>query len=390
MSKQKLSKEKRKAKQKQHQRHAREERERQKAALTRDMEYLAELGALNSEKAFSEAAFDALYQSAEWRNEREFANLSFDAFEAGQSANRVWGEKTPPPEKIERMSEEDRDDLEFDLNSQALAPLLAPEWKRKLLERMSRFRQRLRAERKWETLAQAALVEMSLRASDGDKEHDIWTMCMLAYAIFMDALDEYEQQAQAAEVALESTQETIKGATLEEILAAPESHPAVQGLMQAVKSKPGLFDFFRRGAEKMIKEAEFAVWKGEIGLGLFTTAELEQLGSRVVNAMRTAGMDTQSEPGQARQKIAARAAELIYDTAADLLDEMDTPERRAALYATARQRLDELARQKGKAGAYAASLRAVLHEEKAPSENEVFVYAFISEMRPAAQERVEK
>jgi predicted ATPase len=30
-------------------------------------------GTLNSEKAFSEAAFDALYQSAKWRDEREFA-----------------------------------------------------------------------------------------------------------------------------------------------------------------------------------------------------------------------------------------------------------------------------------------------------------------------------
>ena len=101
-------------------------------------------------------------------------------------------------------------------------------------------------------------------------------------------------------------------------------------------------------------------------------------------------MDLQSEPEQAHQKIAARAAELIYDTAADLLDEMDTPERHAALYATARQRLEELGRQKGKTGLYAASLRAVFHEDEPLSENEVFVYAFISEMRAAAQEQVGK
>jgi hypothetical protein len=390
MTKHKLSKEKRMAKREQRQRQAREERERQKAALARDLEYLAERGGLNSERALSEATLDALYQSAEWRKESEFADLSFDAFEAGQSMNRVWDEKAPTLEKIKRLSGQDRDDMAFELNTQALTLLLTPSFQRQVLERLSRFRQRLRAERKRDTLAQAALVEMALRTSGRDEENDVWPMCMLVYAMFMDALDEYERQAKVTEQTLESMRELVKGMSPEEALSISASHPALQGLVQRVKSKPGLFDFLRRSAEKMIDEAELAVWKGEIRLGLFTADELERLGPRTISAMQAAGVDLQSEPGQVNSKLGARAAELVYDAAADLLDEIATPDRHTSLYATARQRLDELARQKGQTGMQALSLRAILHEDEPPSKNVMFVYAFLSEMYAMAQERVGK
>ena len=87
--------------------------------------------------------------------------------------------------------------------------LLLPEIKKDFLRRLERYRQRLRAGKRWEALAQAGLVQMILETSDDSRE-EVWPECMLVYQIHYEAIEEYLRLQEAAGEVLDHALTTLE------------------------------------------------------------------------------------------------------------------------------------------------------------------------------------
>ena len=378
----KPSKEKREEERERQKRLAREKKSQHDNLLMRDLTYFAERGILGSETKWSEAGIDSLWQSQSWRNEREFSNLAFDPLASSQAIAQTWDELKFDPEDIKHLFDNDRDNKNFELNAQAIERLITPAFKQDFLQRLDRFRQRLRAKRDWETLARASLIEVMLQASD-KVESKVWAECMLIYQTYLEALHEYLRLSEAAEAVMGAARQTLDqaGKSLDD-LAPSDLEPATEAMKQAVEKTPGLMDFLNQSVDRLVDEASAALFSGELVLGLFTPEELEQFADRFVSAAIEAGLEANRPLNQMSDKIAKRVAEGIYEASAQMLKDIDTTARRSTLYAAARRGLQELARQKGQTGLYAMSLLPILEDEKTPpGDNDVLIRALLGEAR---------
>jgi hypothetical protein len=166
--------------------------------LMRDVAYYEERGLFTAQAAWSETASQVLWDSQNWRSEPEFRDLSLDPYQTGQAMSLAWEELQFDPAEFEELSDADKDDRNFELNARAIAHNLSPEFKRDFLRRLERYRLRLRANKRWEVLAQAGLTQMILETSDQTDEA-VWPECMLIYQIHYEAVSEYLRLQEAAE-----------------------------------------------------------------------------------------------------------------------------------------------------------------------------------------------
>jgi len=382
MSKQrKVPKKQRRLRREEQRRQARDEAAPLDDVLVKDLTYLAERGVMASTERFEDAAFDAMYKSSRWRTEPEFADLSFDPVDAGQAITRIVSEEPDLADQVKRLRGSAREDKAFDVNRRALAAVMTPAFKQQFFTRLDRFRQRLRAQGNRETLAQAALVDMTLRMPG--KSGELWGACMLVYQIFIDAVDQYFRLSDVTEAAIMGAQQTLGDVSIESLLQAPfGAHPAESALLEATKKTPGLMDFLQRQAYDMIDEALGALFTAQINLGLFRREELETLMERTAGLFAQEGWENFQAVGKAERR---RLAESLHSLAVETLGEIDTPERRAEMFSTARQRVQELSRQKGRDGGLAAALAVLLSEETPLGESSIMTRAFLGEMFSAVK-----
>jgi len=322
-----------------------------------------------------------MYKSSRWRTEPEFADLSFDPVDAGRTITRIVSEEPDLADQVKRLRGSAREDKAFDVNRRAIEAMISPAFKQQFFTRLSRFRQRLRDLHNRETLAQAALVDMTLRTPG--KSGELWGACMLVYQIFIDAVDQYFRLSDATETAIMSAQPTLGDVSIESVLQAPfGAHPAESALLEATKKTPGLMDFLQRQAYDMIDEALGALFTAQINLGLFTKEELETLVERTADLFAQEGWENFQAVGKAERR---RLAESLHSLAVETLGEIDTPERRAEIFSTARQRVKELSRQKEREGGLAAALAVLLSEETPLGESSIMTRAFLGEMFSAVK-----
>jgi hypothetical protein len=378
----KVSKKQRRLRREEQRRQARTEVAPLDDVLVKDLTYLAERGVMASTKRFEDAAFDAMYKSSRWRTEPEFADLSFDPVDAGRAITRIVSEEPDLADQVKRLRGSAREDKTFDVNRRAIDAAMSPAFKQQFFTRLDRFRQRLRAQGNRETLAQAALVDMTLRMPG--KSGELWGACMLVYQIYSEALDQYFRLSDATETAIMSAQQTLGDVSIESVLQAPSgARPAEAALLEATKKTPGLMDFLQRQVYDMIDEALGALFMGEINLGLFTEEELETLVERTADLFAQEGWENFQAVGKADQR---RMAESLHSLAVETLGEIDTPERRAEIFSTARQRVKELSRrQKEREGGLAAALAVLLSEETPLGESSIMTRAFLGEMFSAVK-----
>ncbi len=382
MSKQcKVPKKQRRLRREEQRRQARAETAPLDDVLVKDLTYLAERGVMASTERFEDAAFDAMYKSSRWRTEPEFADLSFDPVDAGRTITRIVSEEPDLADQMKRLRGSAREDKAFDVNRRAIDAAMSPAFKQQFFTRLDRFRQRLRTQGNRETLAQAALVDMTLRMPG--KSGELWGACMLVYQIFIDAVDQYFRLSDATETAIMSAQQTLGDVSIESVLQAPfGAHPAESALLEATKKTPGLMDFLQQQAYDMIDEALGALFTAQINLGLFTKEELETLVERTADLFGQEGWENFQAVGKAERR---RLAESLYNLAVETLGEIDTPERRAEIFSTARQRVKELSRQKEREGGLAAALAVLLSEETPLGESSIMTRAFLGEMFSAVK-----
>jgi uncharacterized protein (DUF1697 family) len=310
--------------------------------LMRDLTYYEEQGLFASQAKWSETTSQVLWDSQQWRDEPEFRNLAFDPYRTGQAMNLAWQELQFDPEEFEQLSDADKDDRNFELNARAIRVNLSPEFKKDFLQRLERYRLRLRTIRQWEALAQAALVQMVLETSDQAGEA-AWPECMLVYQLHYEAVDEYLRLQEAADTALGQAMQTIGHTedTLDAQLTDEQRTQITTNVEQAARHTPGLLDFLKRAADDMIDEALSAVQDAELQCHLFTKQETDLFFAYFLAAL-VEGSAGQTSPEDLPPDKRAQVQQLIDEAVADCLDKIDTPQRRAELYATARTVLQDL------------------------------------------------
>src|SRR5512143_3509732 len=172
------SKDKRKAERDRKKRWGQQQKALHANQLTRDLAYYDERGLFTSQAVWNETASQVLWDSQNWRGGIEFLDLAFEPYQTGQAMSQAWQELQFNPEEFKQLSDADQDDRNFELNARAIEINLSPEFKRDLLQRLERYRRRLRSGKRWEALAQAALVQTILETSDQAGEA-AWPECML-------------------------------------------------------------------------------------------------------------------------------------------------------------------------------------------------------------------
>ncbi len=382
----KPSKEKRQAERDRQKRLALEKKQQQHARLMRDMAFYADRDILESPPAWGEVSIESLWQSQNWRGEPEFAPLRFNAHDAGKAMETAFAELEFDPVQLSQLSEDERDDRTFELNAHAIHLYLTPAFKRDLLQRLVRFRERLRFHHESETLAQASLVQLMLQ-SEAEEVQKVWGQCMLVYQLHLEAVNEFVRLSDAAETAIKPALDLLsEDMTALAIAQAAEQGTAGVELEQAMKTVPGLRDFLYQSADRVVEQAGQAVFNGDLVLDLFTPEELagfaERFAERFTGAIVKAGVDP-GQPTRVKMKTMQRIGGDIFATITDGLKAIDTPPRRAALYTAAREHLQQMMQQSGQDALFAASLLTTLKEDEGSplAENYLLTRALFGELR---------
>jgi hypothetical protein len=376
------SKEKRKAEHERKKRWGQQQKTLHANQLMRDLAYYEERGLFTSQAKWSETASQVLWDSQNWRTEPEFRDLAFDPYQTGQAMSVAWQELRFDPEEFDKLSDEVKDDRNFELNARAIELNLGPEFKKDFLRRLERYRQRLRIGRQWEALAQAGLMQMILETSDQSGEA-AWPECMLVYQVHYEAVGDYLRLQEAAETALEQALQTI-GQTADAPDASLTDEKRAQltvELEQAAQRTPGLWDFLERAADDLVDDALNAVRQGEVCFNLFTSKETSTYFAYFLSALLTSGA-SRTMPEDLSPQERANVDKQIDEAVAECLDQIDTPQRRAELYAAARAALQQLqaAENADSPATYADLLLPLLDDADVPlADNDFFVAAISSE-----------
>lgn len=350
--------------------------------LQHDLRYYEENGQMASEERWEETVFQALWDSQNWRNEVEFRELAFEPFATGQAMNRAWQAAPLKISELDSLPEEEREERTFEINAHAINLLLTPEFKKIFLQQLDRFRLRLRAAKRWETLAQVSVMQMALEAAM-QTEDDLWPECGLIFQLHFEAVGEYLRLQEAAGDALNTAMQQLglESDSSVPVFSEEESLQIEAALKQASQQTPGLQEFLAHAADEAVDDALAVIHRGEINCHLFTEQELKLFLVFFLTALKEADAeqaDPEDLPAAERAKINARLDESITD----FLDHVDTPERHPEFYRDARLALDELCQGPDDdwQTMQANLLRPLLEDDTVPlSENDFFLSAIMGE-----------
>lgn len=230
-----------------------------------------------------------LIESASLYDEPEFQDLAFpfEPAEAMYAMLSAFNVHVPPPGELERLAEEERNDVLSEGQVYAIAECIEPRFQREMLKAFARCRQRLARERQTDPLAVAAAAEWILR---GDTRPEIWATCGILHRAFRKSLEQGFAFQQAAEEALKAAQAIQPGVTEVEDLE-PGSR-AYKAFRKAAAKTPGLLEYLDRETELEFERIEtLRENEGELAMELLDPEEIDQLLDGVVARMKTSGAD---------------------------------------------------------------------------------------------------
>ncbi len=320
--------------------------------LNKDMASLIMNGVLDDESATQESFHTATHLSLEWADALEFKHLSFDPI---QSVQAMLGAYHAYPQDLNALSDAEKNAAVLDINVTAIDTLLDQRFKTGFLTQSELFRNRLRGEESWDTLAYAALIEHLLRNQPPDADNRMWGHVFLVQRFFERAIHAYQK----VEVAIAELREALE---LDTVLSLQD--PANQlsdAWLATEKTHPQLEKYVDYLAEQTQIEARQNLVSGELYLTLFTAAELA--------------------PALAQTGAADRSQDQLLSLIYDQIKLMDIEVgRREEFYAVMTRQLQQRVAEQGPMSSTAASLIEMLDTAKPLNENTLIYSAYLGEL----------
>jgi hypothetical protein len=235
-----------------------------------------------------------MIESAALYDEPEFHDLDFPftPAEAMYAMVSTFNVRVPPPDELERLPEEERNDALSEARVYAIAEFIEPRFQKDLLKAFARCRQRLAREKRPDPLAKAAAAEWVLR---GDTRPEIWATCGILHRAFRNTLEQAFAFQRAADEALAAAQAIQPSVT--EVEELEPGSPADKAFRKAASKTPGLLEYLDRQAELELERIEtLRENEGELAIELFDPEEVDQLFEAMVACIQAPGADL-AQPG---------------------------------------------------------------------------------------------
>jgi hypothetical protein len=253
-----------------------------------------------TDEAWTDFAAQVMHDATALYDEPEFSDLLFYPAEAFYSVLGQFNAYVPPPDELEKLSREERDDITTEAYAHAIAEFVSPEFQHAVLNALVECRRRLRREKRMDTLALASAVEMILRDDDRPL---IWGICGLLFRALEASLDQARQFEEVREEALKAAQAVQPDVTDEHDFE--EGSAAALAFWEVVDKTPGLDDYLEARRELDDESAEERQeLDGELATQLFDPEELGEWLDALVQDLKAQGVgllrtDTSQQDAQA-------------------------------------------------------------------------------------------
>ena len=249
--------------------------------LTRDLlTFIPELGGDEEPGvAVAETLTDAVLDSYELADEPEFAEIYFHPMQAIDVYGELEEERGITEEMLDALSEDEEDELFFDLMTEIARRALTVEMQDVILDALETLWKRVRLAGDQEKAGRLAGMMLMLGSEDGE---EVWPEVGLVQALLRRSLD--------AGFELLSV---MQSAGVENLgvhaLVQTGREDSVQRQVQTILSKyPGLESVLTQVDEAAWQRGLTALMDGELYLGLFSQEELEQAADLVTPAAEDA------------------------------------------------------------------------------------------------------
>ncbi len=276
-------------------------------------------------------ASQVMFDSTALHDEIEFHDMVFDPAEVIYTVTRQFNASVPPPEELDKLPPEEREDIVSEAYINSAAEFVQPELVRAILDELVDCRKRLRCEKRTDQLALAAATEMLLR---GDSRPVIWGTCGILQKMLHNALAEAFAFEEATEEALKAAQ--IIQPDVTDLYDLEEGSPADFAFWEAVDKTPDLADYLDRQSELEDQDLEMQhQLDGELAADLFDPEELHEFIAGLVEDLEAHRVEPisdrslmPSEESAANQALMERLPEFIKATFAperfeELIDALD-------------------------------------------------------------------
>ncbi len=322
-------------------------RKQEEKNLLSDLVYYQQRGELATDQQREFALHTALGDSATWIAEPEFETVRFAPIDAGTAMVSGFTEvQVPHMQALAELPEEEREDKTFRLRMVAIEELLTPSIIKTSKAALGKFRKRMRKEKEFKQLAQAALIEDMLAL--GIEQKDLGPL--LAFGIWQIALDlafeDFLNLMGARQKLYESTKEQY-GLVAAIELGYGEVSESDEWLA-AVEETPALADFIYASGQREYLEALRYIALGAIDLNPFSAEEAGHMHKVIENV---------AEPFEEMPRL-ARA----------LLNMIDSDMRRASFMQSVREQLDALNIEDPNLATHVDSLRAIAKVDPSDAE----------------------
>lgn len=333
--------------------------------LTRDLlAFVPELGGNQGGDEASEALTDAVLGSHDLVDEPEFREFYFHPMQAIDLYGDLEEEQGVSEEMLNSLSEEEEDELFFDLMIEIARGMLTQEMQADILGAVDAAWQRVRREGNVEKAGRLAAM-LALLGSEAGEE--LWPVAGLVQAILRRSLDagfEMLGVIESAEAASMSPR----------ALFQPGTEEGFQQQIAAIMDKyPGLAAVMAQEDQEVWEEGIQALTEGDLYVGFFSDEELE----RAAETLTPEGLGA---PDLAGEELGRAGMQAIQAYIAGLL----TPKRRAEM----REQLLTMVEDEGLAGDWYPFLMAMLEDldDDDPETALTFLTAaVIGEMEDAAE-----
>ena len=286
----------------------------------------------DNQEEWARFAARVMFDSTALYDEIEFHDMVFDPAEVIYIVTRQFGASVPPPEELDKLPQEEREDIVSEAYIKSAAEFVQPELVRAILDELVNCRQRLKREKRTDQLALAAATEMLLRS---DSRPIIWGTCGILQKMFHNALEEAFAFEKAREDALRAAQAIQPDAT--DVDDLEEGSPADLAFWEVIDKTPDLADYLDHQLELEDEELEMRhQLDGELAADLFDPEELHEFLTDLVENMEAHDVEPisssplrpseESEANQALERlpesIKATFAPERFEELIDALDEM--------------------------------------------------------------------